>query len=174
LLEPAQVAEKISGQFGSAGVTAAIEDESVRVVAPRSVITQVLRFVKGEADIAGTYLRNLTAVDWTDRFEIIYHIKSMRWGHKIEVRTEAPRTHPIVPSAVGVWLAADWQEREVYDLFGVEFEGHPRLSRILLADDWEGHPLRKDYPIQGPLKEEPIRWEHLFAKYREEEKKGSG
>lgn len=146
----------------------------MRVVSPRGLLIEVLRFIKEDPDIAGSYLRNLTAVDWNDRFEVLYHIKSIQFGHNIEVRTEAPRTHPIVPSATAVWPAANWQEREVYDLFGVEFEGHPGLSRILLPDDWEGHPLRKDYPIQGPLKEEPIRWDHLFAKYKEEEKKGAG
>jgi NADH-quinone oxidoreductase subunit C len=174
LPEPVQVVEKISAQFGSAGVTVSLEGNWVRVVSPRGLLIEVLRFIKEDPDIAGSYLRNLTAVDWNDRFEVLYHIKSIQFGHNIEVRTEAPRTHPIVPSATAVWPAANWQEREVYDLFGVEFEGHPGLSRILLPDDWEGHPLRKDYPIQGPLKEEPIRWDHLFAKYKEEEKKGAG
>ncbi|MHA2621062.1 MAG: NADH-quinone oxidoreductase subunit C [bacterium JZ-2024 1] len=174
MLEPSQAAEKISGRFADAGVTASLENDWIKVIAPRAIVRSVLEFIKTDPEIAGVYLRDLTAVDWKDRFEVLYHIKSMRFGYKIEVRTEAPRTHPIVPSAVGIWSAADWQEREVYDLFGIEFEGHPRLSRILLPDDWEGHPLRKDYPIQGPLKEEPIRWDHLFAKYKEEEKKGAG
>ncbi|MGA9116104.1 MAG: NADH-quinone oxidoreductase subunit C [Bacteroidota bacterium] len=78
---------------------------------------------------------------------VVYHLHSMRWNHKLTLRVQVPREHPHVPSVESVWKTATWHEREAYDLLGVVFDGHPDLRRILLPDDWEGHPLRKDYQV---------------------------
>ncbi|MGR6835455.1 NADH-quinone oxidoreductase subunit C [Syntrophomonas erecta] len=91
------------------------------------------------------YLANLTSVDFPDRFEIIYHIYSIPDNRKIGVKTSVDKNKAEIPSAASIWLTADWQEREVYDLMGIRFSGHPNLIRILLPDDFEGHPLRKDF-----------------------------
>ncbi len=87
----------------------------------------------------------VTAVDRGDVFEMVYRLQSAEFGAGIFLKTEIPRDKPTIETLTDLWPAADWQEREVYDLFGIEFAGHPDLRRILLPDDWVGFPLRKDY-----------------------------
>lgn len=83
------------------------------------------------------------------RFELQYHLTSIPRKQKIRLRTRVPGDNPNIESLVSVWPGANWLERELFDLMGVNFIGHPDLRRILLPDDWEGHPLRRDYPVQG-------------------------
>ena len=93
------------------------------------------------------FLQNLTAVDWIkqDRIELVYHLWSYARRQERVVKIDLPRAQPEAPSVADVWRAADWYEREQFDLFGVEFTGHPDLRRILMPDDWPGYPMRKDY-----------------------------
>ncbi|MEK7280899.1 MAG: NADH-quinone oxidoreductase subunit C [Chloroflexota bacterium] len=91
------------------------------------------------------YLTNLTAADVGDHFEVTYHFTSVERNHSLMVKVQCPRQDAQVPSVVGLWCGADLQEREVYDLMGVSFPGHPRLKRVFLWESFEGHPLRKDY-----------------------------
>lgn len=95
------------------------------------------------------YLANLTAVDYLDFIEVIYHINSIPENRRIMVKVRVNREEAIVPSAVSLWPGADWQERELYDLMGIRFQNHPNLTRILLPDDFEGYPLRKDFQVKG-------------------------
>jgi NADH-quinone oxidoreductase subunit C len=108
-------------------------------------IVDVCAALKTDAGMKFDYLMSLSAVDWPDRFDVVYHLYSVPLKHHTVLKVKADKTHPIVPSVTSVWRAADWQEREVYDMFGIDFEGHPDLRRILLEPDWEGFPLRKDY-----------------------------
>jgi NADH-quinone oxidoreductase subunit C len=97
-------------------------------------------------------LSTVTAVDRypaEPRFEVVYHLHSIEGNERIRVRCRIGGTEPRIASMTTVWRSANWYEREVWDLFGIQFTGHPDLTRILLPDDWEGHPLRKDYPITG-------------------------
>jgi len=87
----------------------------------------------------------VTAVDRGEHFELVYRLQSSRFGAGIFLKTEVPRDVAAIETMTDLWPAADWQEREVFDLFGIDFVGHPDMRRILLADDWVGHPLRKDY-----------------------------
>ncbi|MFB3778343.1 MAG: NADH-quinone oxidoreductase subunit C [Bryobacteraceae bacterium] len=116
------------------------------VVVPGSVIP-ILEFLKTESGF--DYLVDITAVDYpkrAERFDLVYVLYSFSRNHRIRVKTRiAEGFQP--PTAVGVHLTANWLEREVFDMFGIEFEGHPCMRRILLPEEWEGHPLRKDYPI---------------------------
>ena len=93
------------------------------------------------------FLQNLTAVDWIkeERIELVYHLWSYAQNLERVVKIDLPRTQPEAPSVADIWRAAEWYEREQFDLFGVVFSGHPDLRRILLPDDWPGHPMRKDY-----------------------------
>jgi NADH-quinone oxidoreductase subunit C len=93
------------------------------------------------------FLQNVTAVDWLkqNRIDMVYHLYSYPLKHSLVVKIELDRAKPQVPSVAGVWKAADWNEREQFDLMGVEFVGHPDLRRIMMPDDWVGFPLRKDY-----------------------------
>jgi len=84
-------------------------------------------------------------VDRLDRFEVVYHLASLSHGHRIVLKAIVPRDDPHIASVAAIYPTANWHERETYDLMGIVFDGHPDLRRILLPDDWEGHPLRKDY-----------------------------
>ena len=114
-------------------------------------LVDACRWLKGEPGLELDFCEDLTAVDWPKRnvIEVVYHLFSYRHRHGIVLKVEADRQSPAVPSVEGVWKAANFMEREVYDLFGVTFTGHPDLRRILLPDDWVGHPLRKDYQEAG-------------------------
>ncbi|MEN6351154.1 MAG: NADH-quinone oxidoreductase subunit C [Syntrophomonas sp.] len=95
------------------------------------------------------YLANLTAVDYKEEFEIVYHLYTIPGNRKLGVKTRVSREKPVLPSVFSIWVAADWQEREIFDLFGIGFIGHPNLARILLPDEFEGYPLRKDFRQEG-------------------------
>jgi NADH-quinone oxidoreductase subunit C len=98
------------------------------------------------------FFEDMTAVDWfpaSPRFQLSYHILSHAFKEYIRLRVMLDETDPSVESITSLWPGANFYEREVFDLFGIRFEGHPNLRRILLPDDWQGHPLRKDYPVEG-------------------------
>jgi NADH-quinone oxidoreductase subunit C len=114
-------------------------------------LVELCRFAKAEPGLELDFLEDLTAVDWPKKnaIELVYHLFSFRHRHGIVLKVEVDRAAPRIATVESVWKAANWFEREVYDLFGVEFEGHPDLRRLLLPDDWVGHPLRKDYQEAG-------------------------
>jgi NADH-quinone oxidoreductase subunit C len=98
------------------------------------------------------FLEDVTAVDWfpaVPRFQISYHIVSHSHKERIRLRVMVDESIPAVETITSVWLSANYYEREVFDLFGVRFSGHPNLLRIMMPEDWSGHPLRKDYPVEG-------------------------
>ncbi len=120
------------------------------ITVPREGILAALRALREEPDLSLNMLSDLSAVDYlgrTPRFEVVYQLNSLVWRHRLRVKVPVPEDDPTVPSATAIWRAADWAEREVYDLFGIVFTGHPDLRRILLYPEFVGHPLRKDYPV---------------------------
>ncbi|HYG68248.1 MAG TPA: NADH-quinone oxidoreductase subunit C [Anaeromyxobacteraceae bacterium] len=146
-----QVHERLKARFGDdVGPLSEAKVDPFAVV-KRERLLEVARFLRDEPDLAFEFLEDLTAVDWPKRnaIDVVYHLLSYRHRHAIVLKVEADRASPAVPSLDGVWKAANWMEREVFDLFGVTFEGHPDLRRILLPDDWIGWPLRKDYQEAG-------------------------
>lgn len=124
-----------------------------RVVAPRSAIFSVLETLKEK--LGFDLLVDVTCVDYLhyrdakDRFGLVYLLANAETNERITVRTFVNDPQPAVPSAVSLWKGAEWLEREVWDMFGIRFEGHPDLRRILLPEEFTAHPLRKDYPLQG-------------------------
>lgn len=114
-------------------------------------LVEVCRFLASEPGIELDFLEDLTAIDWPKRnvIEVVYHLLSYRHRHTLVMKVETDRAAPVVATVEGVWKTANWFEREVYDLFGVTFTGHPDLRRLMLPDDWVGHPLRKDYQEAG-------------------------
>ncbi len=125
---------------------AVVESADGCIVVERMSIAAVMRFLKTADDFDFSYLNNLTAVDNLDHFEVIYHLTSFTHKHMLCVKTRVDgRENLEVPSVTSVWQGADFQEREVYDLLGIRFAGHPNLKRIALWDGFEGHPLRKDF-----------------------------
>ena len=98
------------------------------------------------------FFEDMTAVDWfpsSPRFQLSYHILSHAYKERIRLSVLLDEADPLVESITPVWPAADFYEREVFDLFGIRFEGHPNLRRIMMPEEWQGHPLRKDYPVEG-------------------------
>jgi NADH-quinone oxidoreductase subunit C len=131
------------------------------VIVPAEKLLDVGRFLR---DTAGfDFCSDVTASDWPtrpQRFDVIYCLFSTRQRVRVRVKVRAAEAEP-VPSVTGLWPSANWLEREVYDLFGVNITGHPNRKRILMPDDWQGHPQRKDYPLEGPgelLMENPLDW----------------
>jgi NADH-quinone oxidoreductase subunit C len=122
----------------------------LRVDAAR--LKELAVFLKEEPSWQFAFLANLSPVDWlsrTPRFEVVYHLRSLAFNYRIGLKVDVPDPSLSLPSLTGVWRAADWLEREAYDLFGVRFVGHPDLRRIMLPEDWQGHPYRRDYPLAG-------------------------
>lgn len=123
------------------------------IVVYREHIRPVTEFMKSDPDLAFTYLSDLTGVDRfpiEPRFELNYHLLSISKRERVRLRVHVSGQDPVIDSVVSVWPTANWHEREIFDLFGVRFNGHPNLKRLFLPEDWEGFPLRKDYPVEGP------------------------
>jgi NADH-quinone oxidoreductase subunit C len=115
-----------------------------------SSIVEVCRFLRDGAGVDFQVLSDLTALDWPkeEKIQVVYHLFSYAHNHQIVLKVDLPRENPKIATVEGVWKVANWFEREVYDLFGVIFEGHSDLRRIMLPEDWIGYPLRKDYVEQ--------------------------
>ena len=122
-------------------------------VVPAQALLRVAEYLASEPSLRFTYLSDISAVDRfpiEPRFEVNYHLLSLDRKERLRLRVRLPGAEPAVASVIPVWPTANWHERETFDLFGIRFNGHPDLTRILLPDEWEGHPLRKDYPVEGP------------------------
>lgn len=120
------------------------------VVVDRQVIVEVAQFCRDTAGLEFNFLSDVCGVDYwpqEPRFAVCYHLYSVTRNHVLRLKVYTPNDDPVVPTVTGVYPAAGWQEREIWDMFGIKFEGHPDLRRILLPHDWAGHPLRKDYPL---------------------------
>jgi NADH-quinone oxidoreductase subunit C len=138
-----------------------VGDWTIIVPAPR--LLDVMQHLRDAADARFDFCSDLTATDWpprAERFDVIYCLYSIPLRHRVRVKVRVAEGAG-VPSVAWLWPAADWFEREAFDLFGIPFDGHPNLRRILMPDDWQGYPQRKDYPLEGPgelLLESPTDW----------------
>jgi len=125
------------------------------VVTPDGIV-DALRFCRDEAELGFDMLTDLTAVDYLKfpgredgpRFDVVYHLYSVPHNHRVRLKVPVEQDMPSVPTATGLWPIANWLEREVWDMYGIRFEGHPDLRRLLMYEEFVGHPLRKDYPIE--------------------------
>ena len=116
------------------------------IVVKPEALPKIISFLKITPEFDFDFLNSITAVDYFDYFEAVYHLTSMNQNKSLVIKTQVyGRDNLVVPSIVNIYQGADFQEREVYDLMGIKFEGHPHMKRILLWDGFEGHPLRKDY-----------------------------
>jgi NADH-quinone oxidoreductase subunit C len=116
-------------------------------------LPEVCAFLRSEHIWQFDFLACISGVDWVPRaprFEVVYHLRSLVFNYRLGLKVDVPDETLSVPSVTGVWRAADWHEREVFDLYGVRFAGHPDLRRIMMPEEWEGHPYRRDYPLAGP------------------------
>jgi NADH-quinone oxidoreductase subunit C len=136
------------------------------IIVPLAQIHEVATHLRTAPDAAFDFCSDVTATDWpsrAERFDVVYCLYSTVLRHRIRLKTKAAE-HQAVPSVTDIWPATNWLEREVFDMFGVNFTGHPDRRRILMPDDWQGYPQRKDYPLEGPgelLMENPLDWLRL-------------
>jgi NADH-quinone oxidoreductase subunit C len=150
-------------QKAVAGTTLSLYLGDWTVIVPASHIVEAAQHLRDAPEAAFDYCSDLTATDWpprAERFDVIYCLYSTRHRHRVRLKVKVAENQPLA-SVTGVWTAANWLEREVFDMFGVNFTGHPDRRRILMPDDWQGYPQRKDYPLEGPgelLMENPLDW----------------
>ena len=147
------ILDPVKEKFGAAVLAAHDFRGDETVVVKRESLAEILRTLKEDSAFAFNVLMDLTAVDYLNfgesrpRFEVVYHLYSLAKNHRLRVKVPVEEKDPVVASAAGVWPAADWYEREIWDMFGIRFQGHPNLKRILMYEEFVGHPLRKDYPV---------------------------
>ena len=159
--------EQLKQKFGAKISGANLENVDPWIEVTADGIHEVCRYLRDEPSLAFDYLNSVTAVDylhtdekkaakseWQPHLEVVYHLSSITRKHTMVLKVKLPRWKddqegelPELPTVSGIWSTADWHERETYDLSGVRFVGHPNLRRILLPEDWEGYPLRKDYEM---------------------------
>ena len=131
---------------------AKFDRDELSIIVERSSIREACALLRDEAGCPFNFLADVTCVDWypsEPRFEVIYHLLSIPNKERVRLKVKLNGSSPVVESVTPVWPAANYFEREVFDLFGIRFTGHPYLRRIQMPEDWEGHPLRKDYPVEG-------------------------
>ncbi|MFC2070757.1 NADH-quinone oxidoreductase subunit C [Chloroflexota bacterium] len=137
-----EVAAKVEQKFPES----IIESDDQSIVVKSESLFDLISYLKTTPDFEFNYLNDITAVDYLDYFDVVYHITSMVKNHSLVVKTRCKgRENLSVPSIVGLYKGANSQERELYDLMGISFEGHPNLKRIFMWEGFQGHPLRKDY-----------------------------
>ena len=154
--EAAKYIQELKTQLGDAmGESKPALDGIPTVEVKPTAIINALKFLHDHPDGGFDLLTDLTAIDWLkypetgERFEVVYLVCSTKANQRLRLKCRISELDPRIESAVSVYKAAEWLEREVYDLFGIRFDGHPDLRRIMLWEDFEGHPLRKDFPTRG-------------------------
>jgi NADH-quinone oxidoreductase subunit C len=145
-VDAAALHQALQSRFGDAiGALEGGLEPAIRV-APTAIVA-VCEYLKTDPGLGFDYLSNQSGVDYPKRneIEVVYHLASYRLRHACVLKVSVPRDNPAMPTVSRVWSTAIWQEREIFDLLGIVFDGHPDLRRILLPEDWVGHPLRKDF-----------------------------
>lgn len=146
-MEAAAIHERLKARFGAGVGDCDVKAKDPFIVIEPSAIADVCRYLHDERDLYFDSLSNCSGVDYKSKgvIEVVYHLYSYTHRHYIVLKVDAPRDNPVVPTVEGVWKAANWLEREIYDLLGVTFAGHSDLRRLLMPEDWIGYPLRKDF-----------------------------
>lgn len=156
-----EIIDTIKAQFGDKIQDSHAFRGDQTVVVDKACIFDLTQYLRDAPSLKMNFLMDLTAVDYLDkkpvRFEVVYHFYSLELNHRVRVKVPVDEEDCIVDSVVPLYKSANWYEREVWDLYGIKFKGHPNLKRILLYEGFKGHPLRKDYPVNkrqpliGPL-----------------------
>ena len=137
-----EIATRLEEQFPGS----VIESTADSLLVKSELLLEIATYLKTAPGLDFDYLTSITAVDYYDYFELVYQLTSLQHNHSLVIKTRCyRRDNPTLPSVVSLWRGADFQEREIYDLFGISFDGHPNLKRIVLWEGFEGYPLRKDY-----------------------------
>ena len=143
---------RLAGWNAAAVQGVKFDRDEMTIYVDRTSIREACALLKEDSACPFNFLSDITCVDWyplEPRFEVVYHLLSIPTKERVRLKTRLDGSSPALESVTSVWPAANFYEREVFDLFGVRFTGHPNLKRIMMPDDWEGHPLRKDYHVEG-------------------------
>jgi NADH-quinone oxidoreductase subunit C len=147
-MRPQELADRLRERFPDLQLAR----NEVTVIVPAADVLPTMRLLRDDPDLSLRFLSQVNCTDWPGReprFWVVYHLYSMEANHRLRVKVGLPADEPRVPSVTGLFPTANFQEREVLDMFGVVFDGHPDPRRILMPDEWEGHPARKDYGLGG-------------------------
>lgn len=159
------IVKKIKDKFPQEILWLTCFREEYSITVKKEKIKEILVYLKKTPSLEFDYLVDVTATDYLGfrepRFDVVYHLMSIKYKHKIRVKAQVPEEGCCIDSITDLWATANWFERECFDMFGIMFTGHPDLRRILMPEDWNGFPLRKDYPVKSALGDKE--WE----KYRE-------
>ena len=154
-LEGNQAVDKLRATFPDSVIGVKEFRGDVTLTIKKEDLLSIMQFLRDDKELRFSYLASISGVDYLkiegegSRFAIIYHVCSLKSKRRLAVKTFIPEDSLEIDSIYSLWKTADWQEREIYDLFGITFKGHPALKRVFLPEDFEGHPLRKDYPLEG-------------------------
>jgi NADH-quinone oxidoreductase subunit C len=151
-MDNATVIERLRAELPDAVLATSEFRGQLSIVVAREAIVEVARFLRDDPELSYNFLENLCGVDYLGRdprFEVVYHLISHSNRHRVCLKVGLPESDPSVPTLTTLWSTANWQEREAYDMFGIIFTGHPSLERILMPEEWEGFPQRKDVPLGG-------------------------
>ena len=156
-MTPRAIAELIQSKFKPEVAEITEFGDQVSVLVNKTRILEIMSFLRNSSELYFDYLTDLCGVDYqgrkNERFEVVYHLRSILHNHCIRIKAAIPEKDCKIDSVVRIWAGANWHERECFDMYGISFTGHPDLRRILMPEDWEGNPLRKDYPLKSDLGE---------------------
>src|SRR5438874_1923994 len=150
-LAPEQVHERLAATISGLSLVPAAPGVVPSTIVPPEQLMSVCELLRDDPALRFDYPASITSIDYLDYFEVVYQLRSFTHHHDVNLKCRTDRDVATLPSVVGIWPGADFQEREIYDLMGITFTGHPNLKRILLWDEFEGHPLRKDFGIPAPM-----------------------
>ena len=162
--------QKVQEQYPDALLDVSDARGELTVTVQKEGIYELMAFLKNDSELAYNFLADVTAVDYSlmedvlikhdyARFAVVYHLLSTKRKERLRVKVPIHEKELSIPSMASIWKVANWLERETYDMFGITFEDHPDLRRILMPDDYEGYPLRKDYPLRGRGERETFNFE---------------
>jgi NADH-quinone oxidoreductase subunit C len=151
-----EIAALLGETFGAKILESKVDGFHPSSVVEPAAILEVCRFLRDDGRLAMDHLECLAGVDYKDRVESVYVMYSMTHRHRFALRCKMPRENPHLPSVESVWSVANWHERESFDMIGIVYDGHSDPRRILMPDDWEGYPLRKDYKFPTTYRDMPV------------------
>ncbi|KJR40554.1 NADH (or F420H2) dehydrogenase subunit C [Candidatus Magnetoovum chiemensis] len=174
-MEPLKIAKEIQEKFPDDVIEIKNFRDQAGITIRNNNIKEIVRYLHDASHLKFDYLRDLCGVDYMNkkepRFEVVYHFLSLKHFCMIRLNAQVSEDALTIDSIVDIYSGANWHERECFDMFGIEFKGHPDLRRILMPEDWDGYPLRKDYPTAGPDLEDDWQGYKEVLKKAEEYKK---
>ncbi len=155
-MNPTEIAALLKEKFGDRILESKPEAICPASVVDPAAVIEICRYMHSDERLKFDHLELLGGADYKDRIEVVYVMTSLKQGHRYTLKCRLPRENPSISSVTAIWAAANWHEREAFDMFGIVFQGHSDLRRILCPDDWEGYPLRKDYKTPTRYRDMPV------------------